>query len=76
MIRQSGLFFFIGIQIPVQLLKYVNNSLVLNTNWLFITSFLLSVFATFVYIVIRIMPPKLEEQMSKQYHEYKLYKKA
>lgn len=77
MIRQSGLFFFLAIQIPIQLLKYVNNdSFVLNTSWLLLTSFLLSVFTTFVYIVIRIMPPKLEEEMSKQFPEYKLYKKA
>ena len=77
MIRQSGLFFFIGIQIPIQLLKYVNNdSFVLNTSWLLTISFLLSIFATFVYIVIRIMPPKLEEEMCKLYPEYKLYKKA
>ncbi len=77
MIRQSGLFFFIGIQIPIQLLKYVNTySFVLNSSWLLLTSFSLSVFATFVYIVIKIMPPKLEEEMSKLYPEYKLYKKA
>lgn len=77
MIRQSGLFFFLAIQIPIQSLKYVNNdSFVLNTSWLLTISFLLSVFATFVYIVIRIMPPKLEEEMSKLYPEYKLYKKA
>ena len=77
MIRQSCLFFFLGIQIPIQLLKYVNNnSFTIDTFWLFITSFLLAVFATFVYVVIKIMPPKLEEQMSKQFPEYKLYKKA
>ncbi|MCF6224462.1 MAG: hypothetical protein L3J34_12150 [Flavobacteriaceae bacterium] len=76
-IRQSGLIFFIGIQIPIQLLRYVNKDLfVLNTSWLLIASFFLSVFATFVYIVIKIMPPKLEEEMSKLYPEYNLYKKA
>ena len=76
-IRQSGLFFFLGIQIPIQLLKHVNNdSFVLNTSWLLTISFLLSVFATIVYIVVRIIPPKLEEEMCKLYPEYKLYKKA
>ena len=77
MIRQSGLFFFLGIQIPFQLLKYVNNdSFEINSFSLLITSFSLSVFAVFVYIIVKIIPPKLENEMTQLYPEYKLYKKA
>ena len=77
MIRQSGLFFFLGIQIPIHLLKYINNdSFALNSFWLFITSFSLSIFAAFVFVIIKIMPPKLEKEMTLLYPEYKLYKKA
>jgi len=77
MIKQSGLIFVVGIQIPLHLLKYINiQSSSLNIIELLIASFSLSVFATFTYVLTKIIPPKMEEEMSKQFPEYKLYKKA
>lgn len=76
-IKRSGLIFVVGIQIPLHLLKYINiQSSSLNIIELLIASFSLSVFATFTYVLTKIIPPKMEEEMSKQFPEYKLYKKA
>ncbi len=77
-IKQSGLLFLISIQIPIQLLRYINpkNTLELNSIELLIASFFLSLFIIFVYILTKVIPPKLKEEMSKLYPEYKLYRKA
>ncbi len=77
-IKQSGLLFIISIQIPIQLLRYVNldSTFTLNSTALFLSSFFLTVFSLFVYILINLVPPKLEEEMCNLYPEYKVYLKA
>ncbi len=78
MIRQSGLLFMISIQIPIQLLRYFDPShtIALTRIEIFAASFFLSLFTLFVYILIKLVPPKLEEEMSNLYPEYKVYLKA
>ncbi len=77
-IKQSGFLFLISIQIPIQLLRYINpeDTLKLNSIELLIASFFLSLFILFVYILTTVIPQKLKEEMSKLYPEYKLYLKA
>ena len=77
-IKQSGLLFIISIQIPIQLLKYIDldGTSSLNSTELFLSSFFLTVFSIFVYILITLVPPKLEEEMCNLYPEYKVYLKA
>ena len=77
-IKQSGLLFIISIQIPIQLLRYIDldGTSSLNSTELFLSSFFLTVFSIFVYILITLVPPKLEEEMCNLYPEYKVYLKA
>lgn len=77
-IKQSGLLFLISIQIPIQLLRLFNpkSALELNSTELLIASFFLSLFIIFVYILTKVIPQKLKEEMGKLYPEYKLYLKA
>lgn len=76
-IKQSGLLFIVSLQIPIQLLKYIPNEPVsLSSTELMLISFFLTVFAIFVYILIKLVPPRLEEEMCNLYPEYKVYLKA
>ena len=77
-IKQSGLLFLISIQTPIQLLRYADTDkiFILNSTELLVASFMLTVFAIFVYILTTLVPPKLEKEMCKLYPEYKVYLKA
>jgi len=77
-IKQSGLLFIISIQIPIQLLKYINpeDALKLNSTELLVASFFLSIFIIFVYILTKVIPPRLEKEMIQLYPEYKLLSKG
>jgi hypothetical protein len=77
-IKQSGLLFLVSIQIPIQLLRYADTDkiFILNSTELLVASFMLTVFAIFVYILTTLVPPKLEKEMCKLYPEYKVYLKA
>jgi len=51
-----------------------------SLNWslqnYIIVSVALALFTIFTYILVKVIPVKMAEQMSKLYPEYKLYKKA
>jgi hypothetical protein len=67
--------FFLVINLPLQLLSFVD-----KIEWTNINQIIFSVVAVlsciFIFILVQIVPFEMRETMSRQYPEYKLYNKA
>ncbi len=67
--------FFVLINLPIQLLSFIDKIEWTNTSQM-IFSITAVLSGLFIYILVQIVPFQMKEMMSRQYPEYKLYKKA
>ncbi len=72
-----GGYLFIGIQIPNLVYNLFKiHDISTNVGALLIISFALSLFGIFNCILIKVLPVKIEESMSRDFPDYNLYQKA